>query len=487
VYSLTVVVAGTLLYLLFLKKSSHFSGFPLYMLSLSAIVVSCLMYAYTSYVFQFRFQLDQYLYLKLSGLKLPIRVLSRFYNLSVAFFMFSSFLTIKRLQKYSYLKSAIAVLCIILFVQLNDIDTAKYVHIMANRTDSTITRTFWNEIAMCIKLYTEILFLYFILYPVIILIAKSVKNRIYLNRRNNLFLLAIVSVIHGYAFLTLKSSYAGLWCSHTGMSKIPSSMYPVPGSFILPIFLVLMFVAIAIFAVKIKPKGSIKLLTSSQWIEQNTSLSDGIGMAFHTHKNALLAIRQHLELIHIYMNKNDQDKILEHLDISHSVINNQLNSIQKTLKNLQNNKIPARQVDLSECIRDAIKKFSFDGYLELNLLDGCVVMGDNDALCEVFLNALFNAEYALKDKEDKQIKVKMINEDDYIEVDIWDNGCGISKENLRHVFTPFFSTKPALHFGGLGLSSIRSTIGAHRGDVIIKSKEDQFTVIKMVFPAYTNI
>lgn len=486
-FSLLVILGGIIMYFIFARKTSTLSIFPLYMLSLSAIVFSCLLYAYTSYVFQFRFQLDHYLYLKLSGLKLPIRVLSRLYNLSVAFFMFSSFLTIKKIQKFSHVKSAVSVLSIILFVQLNDIDTARYLHIMANSTASAITKTFWNEMSYTINLYTEILFLLFILYPIIILIAKSVKSKIYLNRRHNLYLLALVTVIHGYTFFTLKSSYAGLWCTHTGLSKIPSSMYPVPGSFILPIVLVLLFVAIAVFAVKIQPKGSIKLLTNSQWIEQNTSLSDGIGMAFHTHKNALLAIRQHLELIQIYMSKNDQEKILEHLDISNSVINKQLGSIQKTLKNLQNSRIPARQVDLSECVRDAVKKFSFDGYLELKLADGCIVMGDSDALCEVFLNALFNAEYALNDRDDKQIKVKMIKEDDYIEVDIWDNGCGISKENLRHVFTPFFSTKPALHFGGLGLSSIRSTVGAHRGDVIIKSKEDQFTIIKMVFPAYTNI
>ena len=102
------------------------------------------------------------------------------------------------------------------------------------------------------------------------------------------------------------------------------------------------------------------------------------------------------------------------------------------------------------------------------------------------MNILFNAEYALQDQDDKQIRIKMLKEDEFIQVDIWDNGCGISKENIKHIFTPFFSTKPALHYGGLGLSSVRSTVNAHRGDIRVKSEEGMYTLFQLVLPAYTK-
>ena len=295
-----------------------------------------------------------------------------------------------------------------------------------------------------------------------------------------------MTIVHGFAYITLKMNYSGVWFSNTNMSKIPIQNSTTPGFFAIPIAFFVIFFVISVIVAKIKPNGAFKLVSSSQWIEQNVSLTDGIGMAFHTHKNSLIALRQHLELIEIYMKKADQEKIDEHIEISYNVINTQLDSIKKTLKNLQSNRAAARTVDIGECIRQSAKKLSFDGYLEQKLLDGCLVMGDKDALCEVFLNILFNAEYALKDREDKQIRIKMLKEDDFIEVDIWDNGCGISKENIKRIFTPFFSTKPALHYGGLGLSSVRSTVNAHRGDIRVKSEEGKHTLFQLVLPAYTK-
>lgn len=480
------IVIGLILYPYIIRKNSYYLIFSMYMLSLSAIIFSSFIYISKSTVFQFPFRIDYLIYTHLSMLRLPIPLISRLYNISIALFLLSSYLSIKKLKQSSGFVSFMMYLSIILFILINDVSFSKYLHIMTSSAPNLISRTFWREIIFTINLVTEILFLFFTAYPIIILIVKTVRSKIYLNRRHSIILLSVLSVIHGFVYITLKITYSGVWPSNTDMSKIPVPNVVATGFFIPPIILFFMFASVAIMIMKLKPNGALKLVTNIQWIEQNFSLSDGIGMAFHTHKNALIALRQHLELIRIYMKKEDTEKIEEHIDISYNVINAQLESIHKTLKNLQNNRAPARQVDLGECIRSVAKKFSYDGYLEQKLLDGCVVLGDHDALCEVFLNVLFNAEYALKERDDPQIKIKMLKEDDFIEIDIWDNGCGISKENIRHIFTPFFSTKPALHYGGLGLSSVRSTIHAHRGEVKVKSEEGKYTVIKMVFPAYTK-
>jgi len=484
--TIVFVIFSAALYFFIARKNSHYLNFSIYMLSLSAIILSSFMYISKSTVFQFPFQLDYHIYSYLSTLKLPIPLLSRLYNASVSLFMMSSLLSIKKIKQPKPGILFLGLIAIMTFVLANDVAVSKFLHVMMNSAPTQISRTFWREIALTINVFTEILFLLFVTYPIIILIVKAVRSKIYLNRRYSIMLLCLLSVIHGFVYFTLKISYYGIWFSNTDMSKIPMPNLTSSGFFIIPITLFVLFAAIAAITMKLKPNGALKLVTNSQWIEQNFSLSDGIGMAFHTHKNSLIALRQHLELIQIYMKKEDHAKINEHIDISYNVINAQLDSIQKTLKNLQSNRAPARQVDLGECLRFSTKKISFDGYLEQKLLDGCFVMGDRDALCEVFLNILFNAEYALKDKSDRQIRIKMLKEDDFIEVDIWDNGCGISKENIRHIFTPFFSTKPALHYGGLGLSSVRSTINAHRGDVKVKSEEGKYTVFKMVFPAYTK-
>lgn len=485
-FAIIIILAGLFLYLFISKKSSYYLIFSLYMLSLSAITISSFMYMAKSTAFQLSIQLDFYIYEWLAGLKLPIPLLSRIYTASVALFMLASLLIIKKLKQPGATLSFFMFMSIVLFVSTNDIEFSKQLYVLTNGTGNQISRTFWREISTCIDIYTEFLFLYFTIYPLIVLTIKAVRSKIYLNRNYSIILLLLLTAIHGFAYITLKINYSGVWFSNTNMSKIPIQDAKTPGFFVVPIAIFLLFFIISLVVAKKKPNGPFKLVSSSQWIEQNVSLADGIGMAFHTHKNSLIALRQHLELIEIYLKKEDQEKIDEHIEISYNVINTQLDSIKKTLKNLQSNRAAARKVDIGECIRQSAKKLSFDGYLEQKLLDGCHVMGDKDALCEVFLNILFNAEYALQDQDDKQIRIKMLKEDEFIQVDIWDNGCGISKENIKHIFTPFFSTKPALHYGGLGLSSVRSTVNAHRGDIRVKSEEGMYTLFQLVLPAYTK-
>jgi signal transduction histidine kinase len=51
-------------------------------------------------------------------------------------------------------------------------------------------------------------------------------------------------------------------------------------------------------------------------------------------------------------------------------------------------------------------------------------------------------------------------------VEVKDNGCGISKENLKHIFKPFFSNKP----GGLGVGLSAAYALLQSGHVAIKVK-----------------
>lgn len=69
----------------------------------------------------------------------------------------------------------------------------------------------------------------------------------------------------------------------------------------------------------------------------------------------------------------------------------------------------------------------------------------------------------------------------YVEIKIQDNGCGISPENLKHIFNPFFTTKP---FGtGLGLSIVYQIIKENAGQIYYESKEGEGTTCYLYLPA----
>ena len=96
---------------------------------------------------------------------------------------------------------------------------------------------------------------------------------------------------------------------------------------------------------------------------------------------------------------------------------------------------------------------------------------DPGQIQQVFLNLIVNAEYSMK-KTDKpgelKITTKIIN--DKITVSFRDNGLGISEENMKRLFQPFFTTKPVGEGTGLGLSLSRSIIAEHSGTLSVESK-----------------
>jgi PAS domain S-box-containing protein len=99
---------------------------------------------------------------------------------------------------------------------------------------------------------------------------------------------------------------------------------------------------------------------------------------------------------------------------------------------------------------------------------------DPGQIQQVFLNLIVNAEYSMK-KTDKpgelKITTKIIN--DKITVSFRDNGLGISEENMKRLFQPFFTTKPVGEGTGLGLSLSRSIIAEHSGTLSVESKMNE--------------
>ena len=67
--------------------------------------------------------------------------------------------------------------------------------------------------------------------------------------------------------------------------------------------------------------------------------------------------------------------------------------------------------------------------------------------------------------------------DDFLEVEIRDNGVGINESLKDEVFKPFFTTKPSGEGTGLGLSMVKDIVRYHNGDIVVDSQEGEFTSI----------
>ena len=78
-------------------------------------------------------------------------------------------------------------------------------------------------------------------------------------------------------------------------------------------------------------------------------------------------------------------------------------------------------------------------------------------------------------------------EEDMVMVNIYDNGCGIKKEHFKEIFAPFFSTKKSSDCGGVGLNYVERVVKNHKGEIYVKSKENEYTLFQIVLPILTKL
>ena len=91
----------------------------------------------------------------------------------------------------------------------------------------------------------------------------------------------------------------------------------------------------------------------------------------------------------------------------------------------------------------------------------------------VLLNIITNAIAAIN--EDGNVKIKVRDYSDTIEIEIEDSGPGVEPDLESKIFEPMFTTK--IHGSGLGLPICKMIVEQHGGSMIIKHHPSAFTVI----------
>ncbi len=107
------------------------------------------------------------------------------------------------------------------------------------------------------------------------------------------------------------------------------------------------------------------------------------------------------------------------------------------------------------------------------------IYADQDALTGALINLVENASDACKARENAQIELafKVGNE---LVISVTDNGKGISQENQKKIFEPFFTNKK--NGNGLGLSVVHGIIIDHKGRIKVVSEEKKGTRFEISIP-----
>ena len=224
------------------------------------------------------------------------------------------------------------------------------------------------------------------------------------------------------------------------------------------------------------------------------AVADLAGGVAHNFNNLLQAVMGNLELALLDL------ELGNYLHVKHA-LEKALKSSRfgaDTVRRLQSfagirdrTRVPERGVfDLSGIVRQALemtktwwksiperegRKVSLD----IHLKDGCLVQGEKNDLFEVAVNLIKNATEALP--QEGTIDVETRVEGDQVILKVRDTGIGISQENLKRLFNPFFTTKASAG-SGLGLASSRKIIEDCGGEILVESKEGHGTTFTALLP-----
>lgn len=209
-----------------------------------------------------------------------------------------------------------------------------------------------------------------------------------------------------------------------------------------------------------------------------------VGNISHELKTPIFTIQAYL---HTLLDGGLQDENINVKYLSRAADNvERLQNIVEDLEvisNLESGQVQMdmRKFELKELVNDIfmdIKPMAQEKKVKLQFKEGAAqpfsVIGDRESIRQVLINLLVNSiKYG---QENGTTKVSFYDMDTVVLIEISDNGIGIGKKHLKHLFDRFYRVDKSRSRNqggsGLGLSIVKHIIEAHGQTINVRSKQD---------------
>lgn len=237
--------------------------------------------------------------------------------------------------------------------------------------------------------------------------------------------------------------------------------------------------------------------TTEERIREDEESKELISNISHDLKTPITAIRGYVEGIMdgvadtpekmdkyirtIYNKANDMDRLIGELTV---------------YSKIDTNRIPYnfKKVNVDEYFSDCAEEISVEleaKNIRLNYFNyvdkDIIIIADPEQLKRVINNIISNSVKYIGNKKGA-LNIRINDENDFIHVEIEDNGKGINQRDLPYIFDRFYRTDASRNSNqggsGIGLAIVKKIIEVHGGKIWATSKENTGTIMHFIIRKY---
>ncbi len=219
--------------------------------------------------------------------------------------------------------------------------------------------------------------------------------------------------------------------------------------------------------------------------------SMGVSVFVHSIKNQLLSNRVLYKKIRRELEEEQPDlaKLTSYVGMLDEVNESMLGRMEELYKSVRQSSIflsPVRAERIADTTLSLFHKKYPDTDVEILGSLGESLLADEQHLSEALCNLLTNAHEAflMSGKSRERLAMKIHAERLYVGFEVCDNGPGMTRQEQRRIYDPFYTSKNTNTNWGMGLHYVREIVRSHFGKLKLESRPGEGSSFFVAIPRY---